>query len=131
MDGGVAQRSTRRDRKRERHDYEIERELSKYSKNERENSFYLCRLGILYTAVSGVWRGAPTLCPVRIVPLYRAPRRGPGVGGVPWVYDTLKDTLDTVQIRGVDAEWRQRVHDRSRAHPDPRCGTPDHCGHRR
>ena len=127
MDGGVAQRSTRRDRKRERHDYERERELSKYSKNERENSFYFCRLGILYTAVSGVWRGAPTLCPVRSVPLSRAPRRGPGVGGVPWVYDTL----DTVQIRGVDAEWRQRVHDRSRAHPDPRCGTPDHCGHRR
>ena len=89
MDGGVAQRSTRRDRKRERHDYERERELSKYSKNERENSFYFCRLGILYTAVSGVWRGAPTLCPVRSVPLSRAPRRGPGVGGVPWVYDTL------------------------------------------
>ena len=39
--------------------------------------------------MSGVWRGAPTLCPVRIVPLSRAPRRGPGVGGVPWVYDTL------------------------------------------
>lgn len=94
MDGGVAQRSTRRDRKRERHDYERERELSKYSKNERENSiertlensFYFYRLGILYTAVSGVWRGAPTLCPVRSVPLSRAPRRGPGVGGVPWVY---------------------------------------------
>ena len=90
MDGGVAQRSTRRDRKRERHDYERERELSKRTRRTRErtleNSFYFYRLGILYTAVSGVWRGAPTLCPVRSVPLSRAPRRGPGVGGVPWVY---------------------------------------------